>query len=78
MVGGFAIASIVDPREQVVRVGTIEVNLEGTTGQGLFFSRYGQQAMLLDVTGTLKKLNQPRAIFSVQGRAANDIRTSVV
>lgn len=64
------IASSVDPREQVVRVGTIEVNLEGTTGQGLFFSRYGQQAMLLDVTGTLKRLNQPKAVFSVQGESS--------
>lgn len=61
------IAASVDPREQTVRVGTIETNLEGTTGQGLSFSRYGQQAMVLDPTGTLKLLAKPKAIFTVQG-----------
>lgn len=61
------IASGPDPREQEVRIGTIEVNLEGRTGQGLAFSRYGQQAMLLDTSGTLKNIGKQKAIFTVQG-----------
>lgn len=61
--------SQIDPREQVVRIDTIEVNVEGTTTQGLKNSRYGQQAILLDTTGTLAKIGylKGKAIFTVQG-----------
>ena len=59
------IAAGPDPREQEVRIGTVEVNLEGRTTTGLGFSRYGQQAMMLDPTGTLKNLGKQVAKFTV-------------
>ena len=58
-----------DPREQVVRIDTIEVNLEGTTGMGLMSTGYGQQAVILDTSGTLAAVAKmrPKATFSVLG-----------
>ncbi len=57
------IASSIDPREQETRIGTVQVNVEGVTGMGLKFSRYGQQAMILDPTGILRQTDHPRAKF---------------
>jgi len=40
---------------------------EGKTGTGLDFTRYGQQAKLLDTTGTLAKLSKQKAAMTYLG-----------
>jgi len=45
---------MLDPRESQKRMGDQAVTFEaGTLLEGLGFTRYGQQAMMLDPTGTL-------------------------
>lgn len=39
----------------------------GKTGEGLSFTRFGQQAMLLDTTGTLAALGKRRASITYLG-----------
>jgi hypothetical protein len=60
------IASGPDPREKELRIHDVQVNLEGVSGRGLEFSRYGQQVIILDPTGKLRQAFKPRAVFSVQ------------
>lgn len=44
---------------------------EGKTGMGLEFTRYGQQAKLLDTTGTLAKLGLRKAALTYLGGTVN-------
>ena len=56
-----------DPRETEVEIGTQEarVKFEGKFGLGLDFTRYGQQAKVLDPTGILAEMNKPNTSFNV-------------
>lgn len=49
---------VLDPRRVQERADVISATFEGKTGMNLNFTRYGQQAMLLDVAGNLSKLNE--------------------
>lgn len=48
---------VLDPRRVQERADVISATYEGKTGMSLTFTRYGQQAMLLDVAGNLAALN---------------------
>lgn len=56
-----------DPRETELEIGTQEarVKFEGKYGLGLDFTRYGQQAKVLDPTGTLESMSKPGTFFNV-------------
>lgn len=59
-------AAMNDPRVRSENVAGVSSTYEGTSGMGLQGSRYGQQAIALDYTGTLKNLgNLKRATFNV-------------
>lgn len=47
-----------EPRAQKEEADGVRFEYEGTTGEGLDSSRYGQQAQILDPTGTLSQLNK--------------------
>jgi len=58
-------AAMADPRVSQESVAGAAWTYEGQTGLGLDSTRYGQQAKLLDPTGTLAKLGAKRAAFAV-------------
>lgn len=49
-------ACLFDARETAVQIGNDNSSFEGKTDMGLKWSRYGQQAIMLDTTGTLGAL----------------------
>lgn len=57
--------AIRDPRAKREEVGRSEIWYEGSWGRRLEFTRWGQQVMVLDPTGTLAKLGLPGAKFAV-------------
>src|SRR5436190_8170813 len=50
-------ACMMDDRETRVKADQAEATFEGKTDMGLKFTRYGQQAMLLDTSGILAQLD---------------------
>jgi len=64
--------AIRDPRESKSTVGPTSFTYEGKTGMGLSFTRYGQQALLLDTTGTLANLGMKKASVDYLGYEAED------
>lgn len=48
---------IFDPQASTEMAGAVQATYEGRTGTGLKFTRYGQQAMLLDTAGNLAVLS---------------------
>lgn len=48
---------VFDPRRVQERADVISATFEGKTGLNLNFTRYGQQAMMLDTAGNLAALN---------------------
>ena len=64
-------ASIRDKRTVKDAVGDSSHTYEGKTGMGLNFTRYGQQALLLDTTGTLAESGKRRATISYLGGTVN-------
>lgn len=58
-------ASINDPLAKTERTGDATTSFHGNSGLGLDFTPYGQQAKLLDPTGTLTKLGAKKVMFKV-------------
>jgi hypothetical protein len=54
-----------DQRVSSEKTGDASFNYEGTTGMGLDSTRYGQQAKILDPTGSLAGLSKQQALFEV-------------
>ncbi len=52
-----------DPRPQQEKFDEYSVTYQGTSGQGLSATQYGQQALALDVSGRLAGLAQPKAVL---------------
>lgn len=50
------VAASIDPQSKSEGASGISVSYEGQQGMGLNATRYGQQAILLDTTGTLKRM----------------------
>lgn len=50
--------AVSDPRSTYEQAGSVSEKLEGKTDLGLDFTRYGQQAKLLDYAGNLAKLGR--------------------
>lgn len=50
--------TVFDPRPTLERAGTVEVSYQSKVGLYLATSHYGQMAMTLDTTGTLRKLSE--------------------
>lgn len=63
--------AIRDKRTSKDNVGDSSHTYEGKTGMGLQFTRYGQQALLLDTTGTLAKLGLRKASLVYLGGTVN-------
>jgi hypothetical protein len=57
--------SLRDPRAQQEKVDEYSVTYQGSTGEGLKASIYGQQAIALDTSGTLANLAKPRAMLKL-------------
>ena len=57
--------SLRDPRAQQEKVDEYSVTYQGSTGEGLKASTYGQQAIALDTSGTLANLAKPRAMLKL-------------
>ena len=57
--------AIRDPRSKSESVGDISVTYGGTTGEGLKATLYGQQAIAIDPSGTLERLNKQSAMIGV-------------
>ena len=55
-----------------VTMGDSSHTYSGKTGAGLQSTRYGQQAVLLDTTGTLANAGQRRASMTYMGASAVD------
>jgi len=55
--------AIRDQRPKSEKVGDASITYHGTSGKGLEFTPYGQQALLLDTTGRLKSIGGKRATF---------------
>jgi len=53
-------------------VGPTSFTYSGKTGMGLEFTRYGQMALLLDTTGTLRGLGRRKTAVSSLGYTAQD------
>src|SRR5690606_1442192 len=62
-------ACVRDPRVRNKSVDDASVSYEGRFGmaRGLESTQYGQQALALDYTGTLARLGERKATFSVIG-----------
>ena len=58
-------ASINDPLVKSDRTGDASSTFHGNSGLGLDFTPYGQQAKLLDPTGTLARIGAKKAYFKV-------------
>ena len=54
-----------DQRVTSEKTGDASYTYEGTTGMGLDSTRYGQQAKILDITGTLADAGKTQAFFEV-------------
>lgn len=54
-----------DPRVKSESIGGITTSYQGTTGEGLKSTLYGQQAVLMDTTGTLANLGMKKASIGV-------------
>lgn len=65
-------ASAQDQRIADTSRETASVSYQGDTGMNLQGTKYGQQAIQLDPTGTLSTLGKPRATFSVPDGKALD------
>lgn len=67
-------AAMRDPQAAKSTVGPTSFTYEGKTGTGLEFTRYGQQALLLDTSGTLVGLSKHllRAGVNSLGYTAQD------
>lgn len=63
--------AIRDPRVSQDAIADSRHTYEGKTGMGLDFTRYGQQARLLDTTGTLQKLSLKKASLTYVGGTVN-------
>ena len=63
--------AIRDKRTVKDNVGDSSHTYEGKTGMGLEFTRYGQQALLLDTTGTLRESGKRRATMTYLGGTVN-------
>ena len=50
------------------RIGDTAVRYGGRLGEGLKLTRYGQQVLILDTTGTLAAFGRQRAEFKVMDR----------
>ena len=61
-----------DPQAVKSTVGPTSFTYGGKTGMGLEFTRYGQMALLLDTTGTLKGLGRRKTSFASLGHTAQD------
>lgn len=69
--------SIRDKRTSKDNVGDSSHTYEGKTGMGLEFTRYGQQAKLLDTTGTLAKLGLRKAALTYLGGVVKNGKVEV-
>lgn len=58
-------ACMQDPRLKSQGVQDAQTTYEGQTGMGLNASRYGQQAIVLDVNGVLTRLGQAQSALEV-------------
>ena len=56
-----------DPRVKSESIGGITTSYQGTTGEGLKSTLYGQQAILMDTTGTLANVGMKKASIGVIG-----------
>ena len=65
-------ASAQDQRIENTSRETASVTYQGETGMNLRGTKYGQQAIQLDPTGTLSTLGKPSASFSVPDGKALD------
>jgi len=63
--------AIRDKRTVSDKVGDSSHKYEGETGMGLDFTRYGQQAKLLDTTGTLSDVGKRKASMTYLGGTVN-------
>ncbi len=57
--------SMRDQRVKSEKTGDASFTYEGNTGMGLKFTRYGQQAMALDISGSLDDLGSATMQFEV-------------
>ena len=57
--------SMRDQRVESEKTGDASFNYEGVTGMGLKYTRYGQQAMALDISGSLDDLSKQTMQFEV-------------
>ena len=57
--------SMYDQRVSSEKTGDASYTYEGQTGMGLDSTRYGQQAKILDITGTLADAEKNQSIFEV-------------
>jgi len=55
--------AIRDQKPKSEKIGDASITYHGTSGKGLEFTPYGQQALLLDTTGRLKSIGGKRATF---------------
>jgi hypothetical protein len=66
---------MLDPRTEASKVGPIWDKFESKVDVGLEMSRYGQQAMLLDTSGMLARLNEQmktgKLLFNVEPDIVN-------
>lgn len=51
-------AAVNDPRTTLEHAGSVRVFFEGKSGLGLDFTRYGQQAKIIDTAGNLAALDK--------------------
>jgi hypothetical protein len=65
--------AIRDPRTSFETIGEIQDRFEGKTDMGLRFTRYGQQAILLDTAGNLAKLDNTQK--TVKGRLSGNAKS---
>lgn len=59
-------ASVQERREDSASFGDVEIDFEGDTGMGLSSSHYGQTAIDLDTTGTLRRIDEGRKTAQVE------------
>jgi hypothetical protein len=59
--------SMRDQRKKQVKAGDVAITYQGETSTGLQATLYGQQAMMLDPSGTLASLSQRKATLSTFG-----------
>ena len=57
--------AIRDPRVKSESIGGISTSYQGTTGEGLKSTLYGQQAIMFDTTGTLANFGMKKASIGI-------------